>query len=114
MRISDWSSDVCSSDLRKAPAWHGCVDISGWEHIDLVLEVVQTPRGKTPRSCPATYVGFWEDVRMLFADTRDARGRGWTATSFPFNIGEGRVPVCEGQAISTIIIRFMPDVKVLC
>src|SRR5690606_12106864 len=82
---------------RKAPSWHGCVDIAGWEHIDRVLEVDQTPIGKTPRSCPVTYVGFWDDVRKLFADTRDARVRGWTAARFSFNTGEGRCPVCEGQ-----------------
>ena len=98
-----------------APAqWHGCKSITGWEAIDRVLEVDQTPIGKTPRSCPATYIGFWDDVRKLFADTRDARLRGWNGTRFSFNTGEGRCPLCEGQGMRTLEMSFLPDVKVPC
>jgi len=98
----------------KAPAWKGCTGIAGWQTLDRVLEVDQTPIGKTPRSCPATYVGFWDDVRKQFADTREARMRGWTPARFSFNTGDGRCPVCEGQGMRTIEMNFLPDVKVPC
>jgi excinuclease ABC subunit A len=100
--------------LRADPQWHGCESIEGWNAIDRVLEVDQTPIGKTPRSCPATYIGFWDDVRKQFADTQEARIRGWGAGRFSFNTGEGRCPLCEGQGMRTLEMSFLPDIKVPC
>jgi excinuclease ABC subunit A len=105
---------IFSRKKRPGDAFHGCDDIGGLETIDKILEVDQTPIGKTPRSCPATYIGIWDEIRKIFSRTQEAMIRGFTASRFSFNTSEGRCGVCEGQGMKKIEMNFLPDVTTLC
>ncbi len=89
-------------------------DISGLENIDKVIEVSQSPIGKTPRSNPATYTGVFTDIRKLFEQTTEAKIRGFGAGRFSFNVKGGRCEGCEGAGMKTIEMNFLPDVYVHC
>ncbi len=88
--------------------------VSGIEHIDKVVEVDQSPIGKTPRSNPATYTNVFGEIRKLFASSPDAKTRGFKASRFSFNIRGGRCETCKGAGIQQIEMNFLPDVQITC
>lgn len=88
--------------------------IEGLEHIDKVIEIDQSPIGRTPRSNPATYCGFFNDIRQLFAQVPEAKIRGYSAGRFSFNVKGGRCESCQGSGMRTIEMNFLPDVYVHC
>ncbi len=92
----------------------GFKSIDGLEYLDKVIDIDQSPIGRTPRSNPATYTGVFTDIRELFAQTSDAKTKGYGAGRFSFNIKGGRCEACEGDGIKKIEMHFLPDIYVPC
>ncbi len=88
--------------------------VTGHEHLSDVIDIDQSPIGRSSRSNPATYIGIYDSIRAMFADTEAARQRGFTASTFSFNVKGGRCEECSGEGTITTQLSFMPDVEVTC
>ena len=91
-----------------------CKSIEGIDQIDKVIDIDQSPIGRTPRSNPATYIGLWDDLRALFASTPESKARGYSPGRFSFNVSGGRCEACRGDGQIKIEMHFLPDIYVPC
>ena len=106
---------VLAEKLNRAITYAGKhTAVEGLEALDKVIAIDQSPIGRTPRSNPATYTGLFGDIRELFAQTRDAKAKGFKAGRFSFNVKGGRCEACEGDGVKCIEMHFLPDVYVTC
>ncbi len=104
-----------AADLNRAKCRAGKHDsIEGEEFLDKIIDIDQSPIGRTPRSNPATYTGLFNDIRELFASTPDAKSRGYSAGRFSFNVRGGRCEACQGDGLLKIEMHFLPDIYVPC
>ena len=113
--VNDILYKVLANKLNRAKTIAGKYkSISGVEHLDKVIDINQSPIGRTPRSNPATYTGVFSDIRELFAATKDAKAKGYSAGRFSFNVKGGRCEACQGDGILKIEMHFLPDIYVPC
>ncbi|MCQ2440887.1 MAG: excinuclease ABC subunit UvrA [Clostridia bacterium] len=113
--VNDIIYKTLANKLNKAKTFagkHKC--IKGTENLDKVIDIDQSPIGRTPRSNPATYTGVFNDIRELFASTKDAKAKGYSAGRFSFNVKGGRCEACQGDGIIKIEMHFLPDIYVPC
>jgi len=104
-----------SNKINKNSSYHGEVkDIVGWEQFDKIIEINQSPIGRTPRSNPATYTGLFTLIRDLFSATKESRSRGYNPGRFSFNVKGGRCEACHGDGVIKVEMHFLPDIYVQC
>ena len=113
--INDTLLGYAARALNNAGTRHAeCDEIEGLEHLDKVIDIDQSPIGRTPRSNPATYTGLFTPIRELFAGVPESRSRGYEAGRFSFNVKGGRCETCEGDGVIKVEMHFLPDVYVTC
>jgi excinuclease ABC subunit A len=113
--VNDTLLGYAARALNNAGTRHAeCDGIEGLEHLDKVIDIDQSPIGRTPRSNPATYTGLFTPIRELFAQVPEARSRGYEAGRFSFNVKGGRCETCEGDGVIKVEMHFLPDVYVTC
>ena len=105
------SNEVSRADRRDPKPFKG---LSGIDDVDKIIEISQSPIGRTPRSNPATYTGLFTPLRELFAGTQEARSRGYKIGRFSFNVKGGRCESCQGDGVIKVEMHFLPDIYVKC